>query len=816
MLAHPRWQQARFANRFNIPLTKALLVLISVTLLLGGVILGLMGVNIGWFLASLASPFIMMILWLQRGLTDISTGSGQTLADLLDSRILGKLDAEPSPSRLAEAVMQTSGGLFFAGRFGIGPNFLASLTSSNPADTGDVWRVALSLHGSRPGPVLGSELVVALVRSIPNVETVLAQLQLDLDDIEAGMHWHRHIQDLIAYHNRPKRTGGIARDWSFGYTPLLSRFGTNISEQIAHGALLNVDLESHDAARAQIVQLFTHSGRQNAALVGPLGVGKTTIVEAFAAHLLEAGSHNLPASLRYRQVISLDASALISHAPGRGELEQLVHEILVEAFRAKNVILCLDNAQLFFEEGTGSVDISNVLLPVLEGGAVRVILTMDEHRWLQIGQRTPALATALNRIVIESPTREETMRVLQDQLIPIEYHNRITYMFQALTESYRLSERYINEQAMPGKALKLLTSAAHYAEGGIVSAVSVQKAIEQTTGIKVSNVNTHEERDRLLNMENLIHERMINQTRAVKVVSDALRRARAGVRNQDRPIGTFLFLGPTGVGKTELSKALSEVYFNGESKLVRLDLNEYSQPGDVSRLIADAAQDPHSLTAQVSKQPFSVVLLDEIEKAHPSVLNALLQVLDEGILRDINNRDVSFRDSIIIATSNAGADMIRNALKAGYTMEQVETTFVNELINQKAFKPEFLNRFDEIVLFRPLNQEELLQVIDLILKGINKNLALQKIAVEVSEDARRLLVEKGYDPRLGARPMRRMVSRSVENLVAKQMLSGSVMAGQTITLTRDDIVASLEQQGELQSGAKPALPATTDAGAGGE
>jgi ATP-dependent Clp protease ATP-binding subunit ClpC len=307
------------------------------------------------------------------------------------------------------------------------------------------------------------------------------------------------------------------------------------------------------------------------------------------------------------------------------------------------------------------------------------------------------------------------------------------------------------------------------------------------------------ERDKLLNLEDLIHKRMINQTRAVAVVSDALRRARAGVRNQNRPIGTFLFLGPTGVGKTELAKALADVYFGGENRMIRLDLNEYVRPEDVARLIADGASDPSSLTAQAMKQPFSVVLLDEIEKAHPNVLTTLLQLLDEGILRDINNREVSFRDAIIIATSNAGADRIREYIDRGYQLEQFEKQFIDELISSNQFRPEFLNRFDEIVTFKPLGKEELLQVIDLILAGINKTLALQKISINVAQEAKLLLVEKGYDPRLGARPMRRVVQRAVENTVAKQMLSGTVAPGSTIEISLEQVEQILGVQEKAQA-----------------
>ena len=327
-----------------------------------------------------------------------------------------------------------------------------------------------------------------------------------------------------------------------------------------------------------------------------------------------------------------------------------------------------------------------------------------------------------------------------------------------------------------------------------MTAQSVDDAIEKTLGIKISVASLSDEKEKLLNLESLIHQRMINQTRAVTVVSDAIRRARTGVRNQNRPIGAFLFLGPTGVGKTELSKALADVYFGGEGNMIRLDLNEFVRPDDVARLIADGVRDPGSLTAQVQKRPFSVVLLDEIEKAHPQVLTTLLQLLDEGILRDENNREISFRDTIVIATSNAGADRIREYIERGYQLEQFEQTFINELINANLFRPEFLNRFDEIVLFRPLGKEELLQVVDLILAGVNKTLAPQKIQVAVEEEGKKLLVEAGYDPRLGARPMRRVVQRAVENTVAKQMLAGTVAPGSTTIITADQIRQILGSQ----------------------
>jgi ATP-dependent Clp protease ATP-binding subunit ClpC len=780
-----------------------LLPIFTALLLVGGGSLLVVGAAVGWLIVGLAAVPLMLQLWYHRELKVLPPAkAAKTIDDVLAADILGQLPADPTPHDIATAVGRVYGGQFFGARFGVTPKFLQQISSEEKSATPAIWQSALQIREQTGAQqITAGILVSALVQAFPDHQGLLAHVHIDHDDLIKGVQWQQHIQDIIAAHGKRHRTGGIARDWSFGYIPLLTRFGQNISEQISRGGLANSDLEAHSAALDQMIETFGTGGRQNVALVGPAGVGKTTLVHAFAERLLD-GTAKLPENLKFRQVFILDSSALISAAPGRGELENLVMKVLGEAFNAKNIIICLDNAQLFFEEGVGSVDLTNVLLPILEAGRLRVILTMDEQRLLQIGQRNPALVNSLNRVNIAEANQEETLRVLQDHLIVTEYQRKVTYTYQSLQESYRLAQRYVHDLAMPGRAIKLMESAAGFAENGLVTMNSVQRAIEQTMDIKVGVASGEEERETLLNMEDLIHKRMINQTRAVGVVSDALRRARAGVRNENRPIGTFLFLGPTGVGKTELARALADVYFGGEDRMIRLDLNEYVRSEDVARLIADGAQDPNSLTARAMKQPFSVVLLDEIEKAHPDVLTTLLQLLDEGILRDIKNREVSFRDAIVIATSNAGADRIREYIERGYQLEQFEQQFIDELISSNQFRPEFLNRFDEIVVFRPLGKEELLQVVDLILVGVNKTLALQKISVQVDAAAKQLLVEKGYDPRLGARPMRRVVQRAVENTVAKQMLTGAVQPGSTITITLDQvqqILGSHEQASQIAS-----------------
>lgn len=775
-----RARLARTSVLFERHLYVALVAAMVVCALIGGFFLAI-GATLGWMVLSLAAWPFMLGAWYRRHLRRLPA-SGDTIDGRLEVALLGRLPRELTPKSLALKISEVTSAQFLMVRSGISTQMLSEVLGDDPARIVLIWSAVRDLQPE--GIVKASTVVAALTKTSPELLQLLPHLQLDEDDLPQLARWFSHLDELIERHKAPRRTGGIARDWNFGYLRLLERFGHNMSEHPRGAA--GVDLETHLDALDYMLRTFTSGGRQNVALVGPLGVGKTSIVQAFADKLMDADS-TVDRNLKFRQVISLDAASLISVANGRGQLEELLNELLLEAYHAKNVILCLDDAELFFEEGIGSVDLSRVLLPVLEGGGLRIILTMDEQRWLQISAHNPALAAVLNRVTIAPSSPEETILVLQDQLVAVEYQQKVTYMYQAIKEAYRLSERYFHDQAQPGKALKVLTMAANYATSGLVTGDSVKRAIEQTQGVKVGGSTGEGEREILLSLEDRIHERMIGQSHAVHVVSDALRRARAGVRNETRPVGTFLFLGPTGTGKTELAKSLAAVYFGGEDHLIRLDLNEFVRADDVKRLIADGSVDAMSLSAQVMKQPFSVILLDEIEKAHPSVLTALLQMLDEGILRDSNGRDVSFRDAIVIATSNAGSEQIRHHVSSGEEPEQFEAELTEELIRSGQFRPEFLNRFDEIVLFKPLSKEDLVQVINLMLASVNKTLAVQKVSVALDVEAKAKLILLGYDPQLGARPLRRAVQRSVESLVAKKLLSGELQPGQTLTITAADI-----------------------------
>lgn len=769
-----------------------MLELSTALLLIFGIFFIVVSMPIGWALIGISVVPAMVIQWYKFELQNVPIDTTKRSIDArLEAELLSLIVQQPTPKQLALALMQVNGGLFFDVRFGVGGGFLKEVSSDSSEQTEIIFEEALRIADSIDGKVSPGVLILAMLRQLPARDALLGHLQLSEDDLFKGVEWYHHLGDLIEKRSsQSKQPGGIGRDWSFGWIPNLSRFGVNISlgGTMARGEIRTETLR-------QLVSGLNGNGG-TIALIGKDGVGKTELVYELASKLIRPTAE-IPKNLWYQQVFMLDASRLLSATSERGSLERLVSTLLEEAFVAKNIIICFDNAELFFQESVGAIDLTSLLLPVVEAGRLRMIMSMDEQKFLQISKRTPALANAMNRIIVQPTDELDTLKVLEDHLPLIEHKRKVTYMYQALKEAYRLSQRYIYDVAMPGQAISLLDQAAEYAEdGGLVSARSVNTAIERMTGVKTAAADNQDERDKLLNLESLIHERMIGQERAVNVVSDALRRARSGIRNQNRPVGTFLFLGPTGVGKTELAKSLAAVYFGGEKNIIRLDMNEFVSPNDVARLIADGADDPGSLTAQVMKQPFSVVLLDEIEKAHSSVLSTLLQLLDEGILRDVRGREISFRDTVVIATSNAGSDRIQEYIQRGYSLQQFEETFVNELISSHIFHPEFLNRFDEMVVFGPLSKPQLLQVVDLMLNDVNKNLIDQKITVAVAQDAKEYLVEAGYDPRLGARPMRRVVQRAVENTVAKLLLSKDAMPGSTITITRDQVSTMLASRSQ--------------------
>lgn len=785
-LGSRRARRARYAQAFGAKWLLLSLKIIAGFSVLTGAYLLYLDSTLGWVSLLPATLATMFLTWQKGDLSDDSFGKGKQLHDALEFSALSGLKADnPSAFDLWKALEKSEERFFLGNRYLIDQSFFESLVDKTPGSAASVWQKAEVYRDKyQLAGYTNMTVLVAVVASVPNCEQILKSVRLGLSDVETAIPWMRDVLEKRKLARAKQQFGGIGRDWAYGYTPILRYMGHNITESIEMHGLFN-DTSMHAQIVQQMVQTMS-SGNGTATLVGETGVGKTTCVHAFAERLITDGT--APQQIRYNQVVELDAPTLIANAKNHGELEELMLRVLAEAQRAKNIILFFDDAEAFFGSGPGTVDLSHVLQPAIESSSVRLVLAISPQAWQRLGG-TSAVGK-MQPINVPPANETNTLSVLRDSISLAEYKNKSVFTYQALQESYNLGSRYVTNLAMPGAALKVLEQTATSAPGQLITREIVQASVEQAYGIKLQQASG-EDAGKLLNLEDEIRKYVISQDRAVTVVADALRRARSGVGNPNRPVGTFLFLGPTGVGKTELSKALARVYFGDENSIVRVDMNQYVGPQDVARLIQPMIGSDLGFLGQMRKTPFSVVLLDEIEKAHSSVVNALLQMLDEGVMRDSDNKAVSFKDAIVIATSNAGADEIRRMIDAGEDIDKAEAAFVETLISRGLFAPEFVNRFDEVVIFKPLQQDDLIQVIDLILEGINKNLDAQKVRVELTDTAKRWLVDKGYDFKLGARPMRRMAQRYVENTIAKRLLDQSAGSGSVIQLD----VADFEQSG---------------------
>ncbi len=771
-----RIEKAKLALKLG-GVTQRLLEAAAGLLVLGAGALALTGHHQAFSLGGASLMLITMLMWAHRDLNVLppaTVGSSTHLDQMLPRALASKYHETLTAAELWQILARTHDAAFLMARFGLQEAQVIAALTNWPLDHARLWDETARLSAQTNQTHITTALVICALFSLnPELTALLTAGKLTVEDLTEGAGWAARL-DTYASGKQPFY-GGIARDWASGFTPQLARFGTNLSQQIEYAG-------KHPETKERTAQLDAlvtglNSGGGSVILVGEPGIGKTALLLGLADRLLRGIDSG---SLAHHQIISLSASMILSNAQGPGDIEGIVLGLLSEGIRAGNIVIALDDAQLFFGQGTGAVNLSQVLLPILQARTLKLVLAVSPGDWQKLRATNTAMASLLTPLVLAEPQQTEVLRLLADRALYLENGHVIT-TWEALVVAYRLSGRYFEDEAYPGKALKTLEAAFNYPDGQFISERSVEQAIENQFGVKVQAAN-NTETDVLLHLEDKIHERMINQTRAVSVVANALRRARAGVANPKRPIGSFLFLGPTGVGKTELAKALAALYFGAEQNIIRLDMSEYQQVADVDRILESAAESPQGLLPHIRQSPFSVVLFDEIEKAHPNVLNLFLQLLDEGNLTDTAGHPTSFKDAIVIATSNAGADEIRQHIEAGQELESFEEQFTNDLIDAGTFKPELLNRFDEIVLFRPLNQPELAQVVRLMIAEVNKTLANQKISVELSDDAVAELVTAGYDPRLGARPMRRMVQRRVEDAVANLILQGQAKPGDVIAL----------------------------------
>ena len=629
------------------------------------------------------------------------------------------------------------------------------------------------------------DMLCALSEHNQIFKNVLTKSKLKPKDISNLCNWLERAEEQIAQEKRfwdaknLAKKGSLAKDWASAYTITLDQYSINWSKLMRHQ---HYDQVGHFAEIEQMEKILCRSKINNALLVGRPGVGKKNIIKALA----QKSSFGLgPRQLGYKRIIQLNLPALIAQLSSIEEVEVALQKIFEESVFAGNVILVIDEFHNYFGNvnKAGAVNISAILGPFLDSAKFQIVAITTVSGFTQI-ERNASTSSLFEKVKVPELNKEETLRYLENSTPKFENRQGVFISYPAMKSAIDYSERYLEDIPFPKKALDLLDEVVvHTAKKGgakIVMPDDVAEIITKKTQVPVGDVEI-KEKEKLLNLEKLIHQRLINQEEAVKEISQSMRRARAEIKVRKKPIGTFLFLGPTGVGKTEAAKALSAIYFGREDKMIRLDMSEFQSTQDITRLIGSTEQ-IGLLTSKVRRNPFSLILLDEIEKAHPNILNLFLQVLDEGRLTDGLGRRVNFLNCIIIATSNAGAAIIVRDLEEDTKMDLVKKDLMSMLFERKMFRPEFINRFDAVVVFKPLNKRHLLGISALMLGKVRDGLKLKEIDFKITQTLKEKIVELGYSPAFGAREMKRAIQNTVENVLAKAILSDQIIKGDRIEI----------------------------------
>ena len=639
------------------------------------------------------------------------------------------------------------------------------------------------------------DFLVAAAQEDYRFGEILSQNDMGVDDVDHVVAWENFFiyefwkrKQFWRLENLMKKRG-VGKQWAAGYTVNLDRYSVEITD-IIRKQDLSINLMAHEKEIYAMERILARSGANNVLLVGRPGSGRTTIAYAFAKKISEGKSFS---SLNDKRILELNMQTVLAGLISEGEILERLEIIFSEAANAGNVILLMDEVHNFLgsDKGPGAVDIGPVLLPYLPLESFQVIGITSYEGWHKYIENNPSIKNLFVKIEVEEPTPLHTILILEDMLPGLEKQYRASVSYRVLRDIVRLTEQYIQDVPFPEKAIDILTETIVYTKRKGEKKVLpeyVNIIISERTEVPIGVVK-EDERRKLLALEQRIHQRVIDQEEAVKLISEAMRRARAGVGAKGKPIGSFLFLGPTGVGKTETSKALAEAYFGSEERMIRFDMSEYQQISSINRLIGSLELgEPGLLTKAISDNPFSLLLLDEIEKSHPNILNLFLQVLDEGWLTDAFGRKKSFSNSIIIGTSNAGSELIRQKVKEGISLESFREDLVDYLLKQGIFAPEFLNRFDAVVVFRPLSHEHLIQIAKLMLNNLSKRLLEGAgIRLIVNPDLVEKVAELGYKPEFGARPMKRVIQDKIESQIAKRILELNLKRGDFIEIKAEEI-----------------------------
>jgi ATP-dependent Clp protease ATP-binding subunit ClpC len=635
-------------------------------------------------------------------------------------------------------------------------------------------------------------------------------------------------------------------------TPALDSFGRDLTELARQGKLDPVIGRQNEIER--VIQVLSRRTKNNPVLLGEAGVGKTAIVEGLAQMIVD---NNVPELLRDRRIVVLDLAMMVAGTKYRGQFEERIKAVMNEVRRAKNTILFIDELHTLVGAGgaEGAIDASNVLKPALARGEIQCIgaTTMDEYR--KYIEKDAALARRFQEIIVNPPSKDETVEILRGLRDRYEAHHRVQIKDEALGAAVELSDRYISGRYLPDKAidvideagarirLKAMTrppdlkeldgqieqlnqekeaavaeqdfeKAAHLRDqadklkkkkesitrewrekskeiDGVVDEEVIAEVVSKMTGVPLKRLEDNETA-RLLKMEDELHKYVVSQHEAICAIAKAVRKSRAGLKDPKRPIGSFIFAGPTGVGKTLLAKRLAHFMFGDENALVQIDMSEYMEKHNVSRLIGAPPgyigyEEGGQLTEKIRRRPYSVVLLDEIEKAHPDVWNMLLQIMEEGRLTDNVGRVIDFKNTILIMTTNIGAEQITGKAGFGFGKRDEQTTYekMKEVLKQVmegTFRPEFLNRVDDVIVFRSLHKADMRNIIDIELAKVMKRLKEKNFTLIMTEESKDLLIEKGYSPEFGARPLRRAIEHLLEDPLSEELLKGNFQGKDTITV----------------------------------
>ncbi len=561
-------------------------------------------------------------------------------------------------------------------------------------------------------------------------------------------------------------TPGIGKDWAYGYTPTLTRLTTDLSDSV----FLPSDLIAREKEMEILQRILSKEENPNVLLVGEMGVGLKTIAITLSK-LISSGTCS--PSLLYKRVLMLDLDLLLAKTPA--ETRQNLIAVLEEAKKAGNIILVIPSFDQFITDEAEHINLTDVMSQHLNSNQLQIIGVLSPHSYQKSALPNQTLGNLFEKIDINEPSKETTVEILKNKAHKLENKYKIIPTYESLVEIVRQSEDLVYDVPFPQKAIDILEEAFVFArtKGKTrIMASDIDEILSEKTKLPLGELETNE-KDILKNLEQLLHERIVGQDNAIVKVAQALRRKRTGVGTDDSPIGTFLFLGSTGVGKTETAKALAQAYFGDEKNLIRLDMSQFQTETDVEKLIG-TAESPGILTSKVRENPFTVLLLDEFEKASPKILNLFLSVLDEGYITDGGGKNVSFKNTIIIATSNAGSEFIRERLQSG-NFSTLDKELTEYLLANKIFSPELINRFDAVIFYKPLTKEELEQITQLMINKLSKKLLEEQgIRLTISYQTIKMLSEKGYDPTYGARNLERTIQEEIENKVASKIIDGSI------------------------------------------